>query len=116
MKRILQLSLSLLIAGLFLPAYAGESGVIETVFVYKPDGSRHCNSAAGISLDSMVQELVGSGIAVYSQRKSHDGREGIALCDRPTGSINVYEIGKSHLPEALNLGFKRLVTSSSRTR
>ena len=116
MKRILHLSLFLLVAGLLLPAHAGQTGATETALVYKPDGSRHCNSAAGISLDAMAQELVGSGIVVYSQRKSYDGREGIALCDRPTGSINVYEIGISHLSAALELGFKRLLRSSSGPR
>ena len=56
----------------------------------------------------MAQVLIRSGIHVYTQRKSHDGREGIAACNNPTGSINVYEIAKSDLQKALQLGFKRL--------
>jgi len=113
MKRTLHLSLLLVFVCLLVPAHAGQSGATETAFVYKPDGTRHCNSAPGTSLDSMAQELVGSGIVVLSQRKSYDGREGIALCDNPTGSINVYEIGKSDLSRALELGFKRLDKVSS---
>ena len=116
MKRILRLSLLLVFVCLLVPAHAGQSGASETAFVYKPDGTRHCNSAPGISLDSMAQDLVGSGIVVLSQRKSYDGREGIALCDNPTGSINVYEIGKSDLSRALELGFKRLDKVSSGSR
>ena len=116
MKRILHLSLSLLIAWPLVPAHAGQSGTTETTYVYKPDGTRHCNNAPGISLDSMAQELVGSGIVVVSQRKSYDGREGVALCGDPTGSINAYEIGKSKLSKALELGFKRLDKASSGSR
>jgi hypothetical protein len=51
-----------------------------------------------------------------SRRKSYDGREGIALCGDPSGSINVYEIGKSDLSKALELGFKRLDKASSGSR
>ena len=116
MKRILHLSLCLVFVCLLVPAHAGQSGATDTTFVYKPDGTRHCNNAPGISLDSMAQELVGSGIVVLSQRKSYDGREGIALCDDPSGSINVYEIGKSNLPKALELGFKRLDKAASESR
>jgi len=116
MKRILHLSLSFVFIWLLVPAHAGQSGATDTAFVYKADGTRHCNSAPGISLDSMAQELVGSGIVVLSQRKSYDGREGIALCDDPAGSINVYEIRKSHLSKALELGFKRLDKASSGSR
>ena len=64
----------------------------------------------------MAQELVGSGIVVVSQRKSYDGREGVALCGDPTGSINAYEIGKSKLSKALELGFKRLDKAASESR
>jgi len=116
MKRILHLSLSLVFVCLLVPAHAGQSGATETTYVYKPDGTRHCNNAPGISLDSMAQELVGSGIVVLSQRKTYDGREGVALCGDPTGSINAYEIGKSKLSKALELGFKRLDKASSGSR
>ena len=117
MKQILlHLSLFIFCFCLLVPAHAGQSGATDTTFVYKPDGTRHCNNAPGISLDSMAQELVGSGIVVLSQRKSYDGREGIALCDDPSGSINVYEIGKSNLPKALELGFKRLDKAASESR
>jgi len=84
----------------------------ETAFVYKPDGSMHCDSARGISLEAMAQELIRNGISIYARRKSHDGREGIAVCGKPTGGINVYEISKSDLSRALQLGFQRFDLSS----
>jgi hypothetical protein len=97
-------------------ALAQQSDKPETAYVYKADGTRHCDTAPGIPLDSMAQQLLHSGIHVYTQRKSHDGREGIAVCANPTGSINVYEIAESDLPRALELGFQRLDPSWLDTR
>jgi hypothetical protein len=91
-----------------LLAPAQQSYGVETAYVYKPDGTRHCEKTPGISLAAMAQVLIRSGIHVYTQRKSHDGREGIATCGNPTGSINVYEIARSDLQKALQLGFQRL--------
>ena len=96
------------IAIFLLLAPAQQSYGVETAYVYKPDGTRHCDTTPGISLDAMAQILVRSGIQVYTQRKSYDGREGIATCDNPTGSINVYEITRSDLQKALQMGFQRL--------
>ena len=79
-----------------------------TTAVYKPDGTRHCDKSPGISLHDMAAELTRHGVRVYAQRKSYDGREGIAVCNNVTGSINVYEIADSDLPRALQLGFQRL--------
>lgn len=90
------------------PAGAQSSNEVETVLVYKPDGTLHCEATEGVSLDAMAEELVQSGISVHARRKSHDGREGIAVCGSPTGGINVYEIAASDLPRALELGFRRL--------
>ena len=90
------------------PAAAQRPGAAQSTYVYKPDGTRHCETSPGITLDSMAQELIRSGVPVQTRRKSHDGREGIALCGNPTGSINVYEIGESDIPRALELGFQRL--------
>lgn len=68
------------------PAAAEPPGAPGTAYVYKPDGTRHCDTSAGIPLDSMAEELVRSGIPVHARRKSHDGREGVASCGNPTGS------------------------------
>ena len=73
-----------------------------------PDGTLHCDATRGASLDSMAQQLISGGVHVYSQYGSYDGREGIAVCGTPTGSINVFEIAESDLPQALTLGFQRL--------
>ena len=81
---------------------------VRTLFVFKLDGTKHCEPYAGVSLDSMALELGGAGIEVFSRRKGYDGREGIAVCGAPTGQINIYEIASSDLSAALRLGFKQL--------
>ena len=101
-------ALSLVIIFLLAPAWGQKSSAVDMVYVYKPDGTRHCDTTEGISLDAMARELIRSSISVYTQRNSHDGREGIAICGSPTGSINVYEIKASDLPQALQLGSQRL--------
>lgn len=80
----------------------------RTLFVFKLDGTKHCEPYTGVSVDSMALELAGAGIEVYSGHKGYDGREGIAVCGAPTGQINIYEIAYSDLSAALSLGFKPL--------
>ena len=111
MMRRFYLILSLAVAWLPVSVCAQESAGADAAYVYKPDGTRHCDKAPGISLDTMAKELSDSGIAVYARRKSHDGSEGIAVCGKPTGGINVYRIAGSDLPRALELGFRRLEPS-----
>lgn len=93
---------------LIVPAWSVRADEVETAFVYKADGTRHCDATPDTSLDSMAEELIRSGIPVHARRKSHDGREGVAVCGEPTGGINVYEIARSDLPRALRLGFRQL--------
>jgi hypothetical protein len=74
--------------GLFsypLVLHAGDISPASTVFVFKLDGTVHCENSMGISLDSMEQKLTSAGIKVFSRRKGYDGREGIAVCGAPTG-------------------------------
>ena len=80
----------------------------RTLFVFKPDGTEHCDPYEGVGLDVMMLELSVAGIEVFSSRKGYDGREGIAFCGEPTGQINIYEILSSDLASALSMGFKRL--------
>jgi hypothetical protein len=106
MRRSLYLTPALAICLLLAPAQQSYAG--ETAYVYKPDGTLHCDTNPGITLAEMAKVLVRGGIHVYTQRKSYDGREGIAACGNPTGSINVYEIARSDLRKALQMGFQRL--------
>jgi hypothetical protein len=83
----------------------------RTVFVFKLDGTKHCEPYAGVGVESMALELVDAGVEVVSSRKGYDGREGIAICGEPTGQINIYEILSSDLTSALKMGFKKLPQS-----
>ena len=91
-----------------LGVYADGASPTRTLFVFKLDGTNHCEDAKGVSLDSMEQELTTAEIKVFSRRKGYDGREGIAVCGSPTGQINVYEIASSDVSAALGLGFRQL--------
>jgi hypothetical protein len=83
----------------------------RTVFVFKLDGTKHCEPYAGVSVESMALELEDAGVEVVSSHKGYDGREGIAICGEPTGQINIYEIFYSDLTSALKIGFKILPES-----
>ena len=41
----------------------------STLFVYKLDGTKHCEATVGESLDSMANELTGAGIEILSSKK-----------------------------------------------
>ncbi len=75
------------------------------VRVYKPDGSRQCESAKGQAADIMEREL--AGIRVYSREKRKDGLMHIQVCGSPTGMVNLFEIDFGNLKQAEERGFKR---------
>ena len=95
--------------------HADDISSASTVFVFKLDGTVHCENSKGITLDSMEQKLTSAGIRVFSRRKGYDGREGIAVCGAPTGQVNIYEIASSDLSIALKLGFKPIPENWNRT-
>ena len=106
---------SLLMFTAVLALFAGPLGICSadaeserTVFVFKPDGTKHCERYEGTSVKRMALELREAGVKVYSGQKGYDGREGVATCGDPTGQINIYEIHVSDYPTALDKGFTRL--------
>lgn len=116
MRRCLLLALPFTAAWLLAPAWAQRPPEGDRVYVYKADGTRHCDAAPGTPLDAMAQELARADVRVFAQRKAHDGREGIAICGNPTGSINVYEIAGSDLAKAFQLDFQLLDPSGPAPR
>lgn len=77
------------------------------VRVYKPDGSRQCETRKrGKALEVMEREL--AGIKVYAREKRTDGLMHIQICGSPTGMINLFEIDSTFLKQADERGFKRL--------
>jgi hypothetical protein len=104
------LILATCLGSLAYPLLIHSAGIpsVHTLFVFKLDGTKHCEPYSGASVDAMALELSGAGVEVFSSRKGYDGREGIAICGEPTGQINIYEIAFSDLSAALGLGFKQL--------
>lgn len=79
----------------------------DHMLVFKADGSLQCQMGTGTPVDAMAKTLTAKGITVYSSENRHDGLMHIQACGTPTGMINVYEISKNRLEDALELGFKK---------
>jgi len=75
-----------------------------TVKVAKPDGSKQCGFAPGLTLEKMA-EMQLDGIAIVSSEKQKDGLMHSAACGSSTGMMNVYEISRGDLGAAEGKGF-----------
>ena len=81
-----------------------QNSVLETVKVYKYDGSLQCGMGRVFPLKEMSSQL--AGIKIYSMISRPDGLMHITVCGSPTGQANVYEIEKKDLKKALELEFE----------
>ena len=77
---------------------------VETIWVYKYDGSRQCGLGEVISLGKMKSEL--EDILIYKMEKRNDGLMHTMNCGAATGMANVYQIAKKDLKLAQKLGFQ----------
>lgn len=77
------------------------------VEIFKPDGSLQCGMGQSIPLSNMAQKLKAKGISILKSQRSHDGMMHTQVCGGPTGFVNIFEIYKRDLPQALKLGFKK---------
>lgn len=84
-----------------------KKDLTKRVFVYKPDGSKQCESHGKTDLTTMRKQL--GKIEVFSSENKHDGMMRIQVCGAPTGHNNVYEINSSDLDAATKLGFKKWI-------
>ncbi|HAG92459.1 MAG TPA: hypothetical protein DCL41_11330 [Bdellovibrionales bacterium] len=89
--------------GAEMGSVTGTQENMEKVLVAKHDGSKQCDKKSGTSLDVMVKDL--GEIKVYDQFKAQDDLMRIQVCGAPTGMHNVYEISKSDLKKATQVGF-----------
>ena len=94
--------------------YADSKQAVSSVYVYKLAGTKQCDTDPGITLVTMERDLTSAGVEVISRRKGFDGREGVALCEAPTGEINIYEITSSDLPVAIGQDFMKLPASGTK--
>lgn len=98
----------LLAAALAATALLGTSALASDasrVQVQKRDGSLQCQPGTGTSPEQMREELTEAGIEVYAARNMSDGMMVPAVCDAPTGRMNVVEIDADALGAARDLGF-----------
>lgn len=75
----------------------------EHVSVYKLNGSLQCNQGKTIDKATMQKDL--KGLVVYKSSIENDGKMRAQVCGGPTGNVNVYEIDKSNLAQAISYGF-----------
>ena len=90
MKRTtLLLAICFIFVGYPSALYADANQPVSSVYVYKQNGTKQCDTDPGIQLVTMERDLTSAGVEVISRRKGFDGREGVALCRAPTGEINI---------------------------
>lgn len=89
----------------FSYATCGDSPLVD---IYQYTGALQCQLESGVPASEMVQTLINAGIEVVNYYESNDGRARIQLCDTPDGTINVFSIHESQVPQAEALGFSRL--------
>ncbi len=75
----------------------------ERVNVFKSNGSLQCNQGKTIAVAAMQKEL--KGLTVYKSSMENDGKMHAQVCGGSTGNVNVYEIDKSNLAQAIAYGF-----------
>ncbi len=98
----------LVVTLVLLPACGKEGTAEPTVKVFKNSGSVQCGGGTITPPDIMQKELTGAGIEVKSFGCGNDGGIHPAMCGEPDGGINIFEIARSNLPKAQELGFKDL--------
>lgn len=80
-----------------------EPSAVERIRVFKYNGSLQCSQGKRIEPAVMEKDL--KGIRVYKATTENDGKMRILVCGSPTGDVNVFEIDKSNLNQAIDLGF-----------
>lgn len=80
-----------------------ESSSVDRVRVFKDNGSLQCGQGKSIDPATMAKEL--KDIRVYKTSMENDGKMRIQKCGAPTGNVNIFEIDKSNLNQALSYGF-----------
>lgn len=80
-----------------------DPGQSERVRVFKANGSLQCSQGKSITPAAMEKDL--NGIRVYKSSVENDGKLRVQMCGSPTGNVNVFEIDKANLAQAISNGF-----------
>jgi hypothetical protein len=84
-----------------------EPSKVERVRVFKANGSLQCGQGKSIDPEAMAKDL--KDIRVYKSSMENDGKMRIQVCGAATGNVNVYEIDKTNLEQALSYGFSEWI-------
>lgn len=83
-----------------------KAGDLETVRVYKVDGTRQCETIRPIPVSELKQQLEDNRVKVLKVEHTTDGVMHIQSCGSETGGVYVFDIQRLSLPKALKLGYK----------
>ena len=76
----------------------------STVIIAKSDESVQCRPRSGLSLSAMARRQL-PGVQILSSSKRRNRRQTPLACGYETGMMNVYEIYREDMGEALQAGF-----------
>ncbi|MCB0348667.1 MAG: hypothetical protein KDD37_07515 [Bdellovibrionales bacterium] len=83
-----------------------KAGDLETVRVYKADGTRQCEGNRPTPITELKEQLESNGIRVLKVEHTSDGVMHTQSCGSETGRVYVFDIQKLNLPKALKFGYK----------
>jgi hypothetical protein len=78
----------------------------SSVWVWRHDGSKQCDTPAQITPESASQSLKRQGIVVFQSQKGSDGRMYPSVCGAGTGSTVELQISRADLVKAQHMGFQ----------
>jgi hypothetical protein len=85
-----------------------KPGDLDTVKIYKADGTRQCEPTRPIPATELKTQLETNGVKVLKIEHTTDGVMHIQVCGSETGKIYVFDIQRLHLQKALKMGYKSL--------
>ena len=83
--------------------------------VFKRDGSKQCEKAQGVSVETMAKDLKVAGIQVFKSVKGQlIHARGLSVCGSPTSNINIFYILSKRKSQALEKGFQSCITKNTK--
>jgi hypothetical protein len=78
---------------------------LNTIKIFKFDGTLQCSMGKEITLEEMQKEIVDRGVQVLSKKKDKVPYYISDMCGLPTGEVNVFEISAKDYKKINNLGY-----------
>ena len=95
-----------MLAAVLLLTTACTTPTTQTTHIYKPDGTKQCESAT-TSLANSTNQLTNAGIKVLTSTcATQTGMAVMTVCGAPTLGIHLHEIQASDTQKAKTLGYE----------